>query len=152
MRIVRLVLLFIFCSLNHLLDAQKIDIALVDNSTEINELCPLSRIRFKLDSTAKSPYSVVVKIGGNAIAGVDYTHSIPTTIIFAIGDSSKDFDLMPIFDGIEEGLETIIITALGQNQSADTLNISIKDHIIKILGVQDSFNRCQIHRLLEFVV
>lgn len=142
MRIVRLVLLFIFCSLNHLLDAQKIDIALVDNSTEINELCPLSRIRFKLDSTAKSPYSVVVKIGGNAIAGVDYTHSIPTTIIFAIGDSSKDFDLMPIFDGIEEGLETIIITALGQNQSADTLNISIKDHIIKILGVQDSFNRC----------
>ncbi|MBE0649166.1 MAG: choice-of-anchor L domain-containing protein [Bacteroidales bacterium] len=54
------------------------------------------------------PYTVYFTIGGTAINGVDYTE-IPDSVIIPAGGTTASLVIQPLYDGIPEGVETVIL-------------------------------------------
>ncbi len=50
-----------------------------------------------------------VNISGTAVEGVDYILDIPDQVTIAPGETQLSFPIFPLSDGIDEGLETIVI-------------------------------------------
>ncbi len=124
---------------------QKVKISLTSGLTEINEKCSLlnnEKIQFKLDSAAKSAFSLQVLLSGSAERGADFATNLIENIPFLTGDSVKIFDLTVFQDAVEEAQEEILVISTTPLGRKDTLSIKINDHIFRILTTQDTFTRC----------
>jgi len=72
------------------------------------EGCSNAIISFVLAQPTPTPYVINYTIGGTAINGVDYT-TIPNFVTIPAGQSSTSLIISPTFDGIPEGVETVIL-------------------------------------------
>lgn len=73
------------------------------------EGCSQGLFSFILSSPAASPYTINYAISGTATNGIDY-NSIPSSITIPAGQDSAGVYINPIFDGIAEGTQSVIIT------------------------------------------
>ncbi|HPS15889.1 MAG TPA: choice-of-anchor L domain-containing protein [Bacteroidales bacterium] len=71
------------------------------------EGCSQGYFSFVLTSPATSPYTVNYTLTGTAVNGTDYTSGLSVTI--PVGQDSIAIPINPIFDGTNEGTETVII-------------------------------------------
>ncbi|MCI5055039.1 MAG: choice-of-anchor L domain-containing protein [Flavobacteriales bacterium] len=88
--------------------------------------------------------TVIFNISGTAISGTDYT-PIPDTVYFAPGQDSVVISFTPFLDGINETMETIIISAVTDSTSCGgqtTLELALFDHIPLITNVIDDTLDC----------
>jgi len=104
------------------------------------EGCSNGVFSFVLSSPDAAPFPITYSIGGTATNGVDYT-TIPTSITIPPGQDSVSVIISPLFDGIAEGNETVILTyTSGCGTQSDT--ILIKDNVPLILTANDSIHIC----------
>jgi len=75
------------------------------------EGCNDAVVHFKLLTPTPVPYTIQFTLGGSAINGVDYT-LIGNSVIVPAGSDSAAILIHPLFDGISEGVELVIIDAL----------------------------------------
>ena len=85
--------------------------------------CSDAIVTFSLSSPAASPVVVNYTLSGTAINGVDFPQ-IPTSITIPAGQTSVSIVISPINDGIDEGIEILIITADVNNPCGPNLNVS----------------------------
>jgi gliding motility-associated-like protein len=91
--------------------------------TNIMEGCSQGLFSFILSSPATAPYIINYTVHGTATNGIDYS-SIPTSITIPAGQDSAGIYIDPLFDGISEGTETVILTYTnGCVIQSDTINI-----------------------------
>jgi len=104
------------------------------------EGCSNGVFSFVLPSPATTPYTINYTIGGTATNGVDYP-TIPSSITIPQGQDSAAIIISPVFDGIVEGTETVILTYVnGCGTLSDT--IFIKDNNPLTITALDSINIC----------
>lgn len=142
--ILKLTLAFFLCW-SQLSYAQKIDVSIASGLSAINEKCAsliIEKINLTLDSAAKQNTRYTVTLAGTATRVTDYTTNLTDTVLFTTGQQTKAFDLTVLNDGIEEGNETILIIARSNTGQADTLRLTINDHVARITTPQDTFRRC----------
>ncbi|MBC8436154.1 MAG: choice-of-anchor L domain-containing protein, partial [Bacteroidetes bacterium] len=72
------------------------------------EGCADAIVSFILPEATPTPYVINFNIGGTAINGVDYTQ-IPDSVVIPAGEDSVGLVIHPLFDGIPEGVETVIL-------------------------------------------
>jgi len=96
-----------------------INIVTATGDSTIIEGCADADICFtRIDTTGAD--TVPLFMTGAAINGVDY-NMLPDTIYFQPGQSSICFTVTPVADGLNEGMEDIIITAQTINVCGDTV-------------------------------
>ncbi len=91
-------------------------------------------------------YDVV--IGGTATLGVDYTLSIPSQITLAPGVTQLEFPIVPLTDGVTEGIETVTITLTNNfgcgNVEVNTIEVEIHDQpLVEIFAGADTAFVCE---------
>ena len=89
---------------------------LIDST--IVEGCTGADFIFTRPNTAMAD-TIFYEISGNAINGVDYAQ-IADSVIFPIGVDSVVVTLFPIDDNIDEGTDTVVVTAFTINGCGDT--------------------------------
>jgi len=72
------------------------------------EGCSNALVEVSLPTEVSSPYTIYYNISGTAINGVDYVE-IPDSVVILAGKSSDTIIIEPIYDGITEGIETVIL-------------------------------------------
>ncbi|MFN3360181.1 MAG: Calx-beta domain-containing protein [Pseudanabaenaceae cyanobacterium] len=77
------------------------------------------------------PLTVNYTIGGTATNGTDYT-SISSSVVIPIGQSSTTITINPLFDGLIEGNETVILTL------ASNVNYTIGSQNTATVTIEDS--------------
>ena len=104
------------------------------------EGCSGGIFSFILSSPATAPYTITYTVGGTATNGVDYP-TIPTSVTIPQGQDSAAVVISPLFDGVSEGNETVILTYTSAcGTQSDT--IFIKDNNPLTLTAIDSTNIC----------
>ena len=91
--------------------------------------------------------SFVVNVGGTATNGLDYTLTLPDSIIFQPGETEFLFPISILTDGIAEGVETVEITLTNNFGCGDvileTLVVEIRDALnVEINGGDPSVLVC----------
>ena len=69
----------------------------------------LGTFRFTRTGSPASPLTVTYVVTGTATNGTDY-QAIPLTVTFLAGQATVDVFVIPMADGIAEGVETVIVT------------------------------------------
>ncbi len=115
---------------------------LVENCTGTSDVLLIT-----LDNPLPDTATYDVSIGGTATLGVDYTLDIPAQITLEPGETQLAFPLVPLSDGILEGIETIIIQLTNNFGCGDVeLNeIEIEIHdlpLVEIFAGVDSIFAC----------
>ena len=72
------------------------------------EGCSNAIVSFVLPQVTPTPYTINFTIGGTATNGIDYM-TIPTFVVIPAGSDSTALIIIPFFDGIPEGVETVIL-------------------------------------------
>ena len=94
------------------------------SSNSAIEGCAQGVFSFVLSSPATSPYLINYTVSGSASNGIDYP-TIPNSITIPTGQDSASIVINPIFDGLPEGTETVIITYTnGCTPQTDTIYIA----------------------------
>ena len=99
---------------------------------------------FKLPSPEYSPVTICYEISGTAINGIDYEW-IDNCISFEEGQDSAVIHINPMYDGIIEGDETIILiieNTLGCSTTYDTTVITILDYLEMISTISPNTMIC----------
>ena len=121
-----------------------IDITTVSGDTTIVEGCALATFTFTRPD-AVGDQVVGFQIEGNAINGTDYQF-IPDSVVIADGTTSNTVDVIPLGDGIVEGVDTIIITVFNVNSCGDTVpavaTILIQDENTLDVTATDVVSNC----------
>lgn len=97
------------------------------------------------DSTSTEEI-IQVLITGTATNGVDYNF-LPDTLIMPIGVASDTISIVPIFDNMTEGNETIEFSIIIENPCDGTFDtttayLTIVDYIPMTVSIGDSLNLC----------
>lgn len=82
----------------------------IGNDTTIVEGCFDGEIGFELNQESSSNYVIDYVVSGTATDGVDY-QEIGTQVVIPAGSTSASIPIVPLYDGIVEGMETLIISA-----------------------------------------
>jgi len=107
---------------------------------------PGQQITFTLPDPLPLPIRYYVNLSGTAEHDLDYTTTLPDSIIFQPGQTSLTFTLTQLTDNLTESTETIVI-ALSNNFGCgpvvlDTLEVELRDQIdVKIAG-SDTLHVC----------
>ncbi|RLD61048.1 MAG: hypothetical protein DRJ05_03465 [Bacteroidetes bacterium] len=116
-------------------ESPKIDVEIEpypdDVSEEMVEGCVDADIIFRLPNTSYAPITITYEITGSAENGVDY-ETIPPFITIPVGEDSAFIHVVPLWDGVEEGNEDIVIilkNELGCTIRFDTVVFYIIDYI-----------------------
>lgn len=102
-----------------------------DEPNVLAEPCTDATIRFeRTNCNINSPLTINIAASGTAVNGTDY-QTIPSAVTIPAGSLSADFNLLPIYDGIEEGTENVFFTFTyldncGEAQTQD-LELFIRD-------------------------
>ena len=88
------------------------------------------------------PYTIYYNIGGTAINGVDYVE-IPDSVVIPAGQTTATITIDPIYDGITEGVETVILEFLqpgcsGTQTITDTILIDDNTPFFVYAGPDDT--------------
>jgi gliding motility-associated-like protein len=125
------------------------------NLTQIDPVTGLSYLvegcatgAFNVRRPRKDPYPLVVNFsfGGTAINGVDY-QPMPTSVVIPANDSFVTVNVIPLMDGIPEGIEEIKIYALAGCTAAtvptDSTVIQVRDYDILSMTPADTATICK---------
>jgi len=118
-------------------NAVQVDIVTTTGDTAIVEGCNSAEIRFIRPS---SPDSLVVHYslaGSTAINGVDYV-AILDSVTFLPGSDTVGVIIIPIADGITEGMEVITISAFTISPCGDTIISTGNIYIIDVPNMQSN--------------
>ncbi len=90
---------------------------------------------------------ITVTIGGTAENGVDYTPAIETEYTFGVGESTLDIPAFTaVEDGIDEEMETIMLSYTFLNDCGDEITVSstlyILDYTPPVLNLEDVVSPC----------
>ncbi|HRG27265.1 MAG TPA: choice-of-anchor L domain-containing protein [Chitinophagales bacterium] len=80
----------------------------IDGYPYIIEGCNDGSLTFELSFAPIDTFEVVINVGGTAIAVTDY--DMQTTLLFLPGDTLLEIPIIAPEDGIDEGIETIVIS------------------------------------------
>ncbi len=88
-----------------------------------------------------------VKTAGTATRNSDYTTTLPDSIVFAPGETTKTYTFSQLIDNIKENTETIVVY-LSNNFGCgtvilDSLVIELRDLVVVDIEGKDSINVCQ---------
>lgn len=78
------------------------------NDSTLYEGCGTAELRIKLSDIAENDSVIYFTIGGTATNGVDYVQ-IADSVIVPTGSDSASIFIQPLFDGFNEGNETVIL-------------------------------------------
>ena len=90
------------------------------------ENCSNATVTFTLSETLSTDYVVNFNVTGTATNGVDFPQ-IPTTVTIPANTLSTSFQIEPVYDGVIEGVETVIIDVQTSVCGTDTILIYIND-------------------------
>lgn len=94
------------------------------------EGCSPSGFVLSIDNVLSDSFAISYSIGGTAIEGGDYP-VIPKSVTLAPGQVTTIVDINPIFDGVNEGLESVVLYLLNSctNLPYDSAIIFIQDSV-----------------------
>lgn len=127
-------------------DAVQVEVATVSGNDMVYEGCTDATIRFirppsQIDDTLVIDYL----IEGTATMGTDY-NNLPNPITFLPGQDTIIVTISPVFDGIPDNNETIIITASIVNPCGDTIvstgTLYILDSVVLSIAHTDPLVFC----------
>jgi uncharacterized protein (TIGR02145 family) len=106
------------------------------------EGCSNATVSFLLPYPTPTPYTINYTIGGTATNGVDYA-PIANSITIPAGQDSGAVVIIPYFDGIPEGIETVILgisqpSCTGGNVLYDTIFIHDNSFLNAFAGADDT--------------
>lgn len=85
-----------------------VSVTAIDSSA--SEIGPdLGTFRFSRTGSTAASLTVTFTVTGTATNGTDY-QTVPTSITFAAGQASADLFVVPLADGVAEGVETVVVT------------------------------------------
>lgn len=87
------------------------------------ENCGFGTLSFSRSTALDTEATVEIVLDGVAENGVDFT-TIPSTFIFAPGDSIITFNVSAIIDGLDEGVEEVTLTITNTSNSACGGNVT----------------------------
>jgi len=99
---------------------------LATDSTAI-EGCTQNVLTFTRSGSLANPLTVPLNIAGSAQNGIDYL-AIPASLTFNAGQSTKTLVINPIFDGIAEGTEDVIVS-IPQTTACTSFEPKVTIHI-----------------------
>jgi len=73
------------------------------------ESCKNTEFTFTIPTELPYDYTVLYTVTGSATMGVDFD-TVPTSILIPAGETSVVLDITTLFDGADEGLESIVVT------------------------------------------
>lgn len=89
--------------------------------------------------------TVFLTVGGTATPGEDYI-PLPEFVVFEEGESIVEIDVITLFDGIEEGPETITVTYeytnLCDEETVVSIELTIIDYFLPELDLPDQLLLC----------
>ncbi|MEI7595189.1 MAG: choice-of-anchor L domain-containing protein [Bacteroidota bacterium] len=92
------------------------------------ENCNNGLVTFKLASPAATNTTVAYTLSGTATNGVDYT-AIPTNgVVIPAGQDTYSLNIVPLFDGITEGNETVVLDVQTSPCGTEKYTILIRDN------------------------
>lgn len=72
------------------------------------EGCSNATVNVIAPEPVAQPYTVYFTIGGTAVNGVDY-NPVPDSVVIPAGGTTASLVIVPIYDGVVEGIETVIL-------------------------------------------
>lgn len=107
---------------------------------------PDQQLTLSIPDPLIEPIKYYVAVGGSATRNVDYTTTLPDSIIFEPGQTTLNFLVSQITDNLSEGTETVVISLSNDFGCGpvifDTLVFEIRDLIdVEITG-NDTLNVC----------
>ncbi|MFU8844981.1 MAG: choice-of-anchor L domain-containing protein [Bacteroidales bacterium] len=113
----------------------EITVELVLDPPDISDImvegCVSGEVIFRLPHAGYSPYTLCFDIQGTATNGVDYEY-IDNCVTFQAGYDTASIKIVPLYDGLIEGLESIILipeNTMGCVVRYDTITIYFDDYI-----------------------
>lgn len=103
--------------------------ATVSLDGSVAEGCAEGELVFSLPAPAEADYPIDYNILGTAENGLDY-ELIPPGLFIPAGDSLLSIPIIAFDDGLQEGLETIIIDVQRDPCNRDTIIIPIRENIL----------------------
>jgi len=94
------------------------------------EGCSPSGFVLSIDNVLNDPFTISYAIGGTATEGTDYP-AIPKSVTLNPGQTTAIVDVNPIFDGLNEGVESVVLYLLNSctNLPYDSAVIFIQDSV-----------------------
>ena len=80
------------------------------DDTTIVEGCFDGALEFELSQEIQTDYIINFSVSGTALDGIDY-QEIGNQVTIPAGDLQSEVPIVPYYDGIVEGMETLIVTA-----------------------------------------
>lgn len=110
------------------------------------EGCGSRKLTIRQPKPMMDPVSVTLQYSGTAGNGTD-VQLLPAQVVIPAGDTETEIDIVPLADNLEEGIETLRITALYNcnNNSLvqnDSIEIQLRDYDILVLS-PDTAAICQ---------
>jgi len=102
------------------------------------EGCGNGTMDFSVSGVADSPVPITYTIGGTATMGIDYD-TIPLSGIIPIGGTTFSFPIVPLYDGVADGLEYIEFIYNVNPCTLDTVQIFIKDNELVTANTPDAY-------------
>lgn len=115
----------------NVLDDDRSTITIVANDASASET-PGNAGQFTVTRSAPTTaaLTVALSISGTATNTADYAN-VPTSLVFAIGQSSRTIDILPVDDGLTEGPEVVTISIANGNYdigASSFANVTIADN------------------------
>jgi gliding motility-associated-like protein len=88
---------------------QTVSPQLFSNPNWIAEGCASATIELSRENNFNIPVTIPIQVSGTATNGTDYS-AVPSSITLGSGQSNTSFTIDALFDGIQEGLETLTLT------------------------------------------
>ena len=82
----------------------------VGNDTTLVEGCFDGEIEFELNQAVSTNYVIDYVVSGTATDGIDY-EEIGTQVVIPAGETIATIPIVPLYDGMVEGMETLIVSA-----------------------------------------
>jgi hypothetical protein len=114
------------------------------DDTTIVEGCFDGALEFELSQQIETDYIIDFSVSGTALDGIDY-QEIGNQVTISAGDLEAEVPIVPYYDGVVEGLETLIITATtsdGCTEVESDYTFNIVDRVELFLEMPDDIAFC----------
>ncbi len=106
------------------------------------EGCADALVHFSLPSPMGSNFIMHYTIAGSAVNGVDYL-LIPDSIVIPAGQQITTLPISPIFDGMVEPMEDILLIFTNTCGVTDTIKVNIRDYVIPSCTASGATSFCE---------
>lgn len=96
------------------------------------EGCSTRQLKIRKPTTSSDPANVILQYSGTAVNGTD-VQLLSTGVVIPAGQSEILLDIIPVIDNLDEGIETLKITAfyncnLNNPEANDSIEIDVRDY------------------------